>query len=221
MFFLCKNGVKVFKCSAIFGRILFRSLGGIMQDKMKKLLEQIGMGTNYLENASIEKIVVYDKTNLWEFIINNDKVLPVYIYDEMCNRLKNTFTSINDINIVINTKEDDLEYLDDYFDKLINILTNESVKYKAFIDRNLKIEGNRYIFDTYNKAEYSYMIEKKEYLNKWLNRYGFKGSIEFIINENTENNVLNEIEKEKIIDMPKVTPAKEVVNESKTEEKKY
>ena len=30
-----------------------------MQDKMRKLLEQIGMSNNYLENASIEKIVVY------------------------------------------------------------------------------------------------------------------------------------------------------------------
>ena len=66
-----------------------------MQDKMKKLLEQIGMSNNYLENASIEKIVVYDKTNLWEFIINNDKILPVYIYDELCNKLKHTFKSID------------------------------------------------------------------------------------------------------------------------------
>ena len=58
-----------------------------MQDKMKKLLDQIGMDNKYLEKSSIEKIVVYDKTNLWEFIINNDKVLPVYIYDELCNKL--------------------------------------------------------------------------------------------------------------------------------------
>ena len=51
-----------------------------MQDKMIKLLEQIGMDSKYFEKANIEKVVVYDKNNLWEFIINNDKVLPVYIY---------------------------------------------------------------------------------------------------------------------------------------------
>ena len=56
-----------------------------MQDKMERLLNQIGMNKDYLENASIDKIIVYDRNNLWEFIISNDKVLPVYIYDELCN----------------------------------------------------------------------------------------------------------------------------------------
>ena len=51
-----------------------------MQDKMERLLNQIGMNKDYLENASIDKIIVYEKNNLWEFIISNDKVLPVYIY---------------------------------------------------------------------------------------------------------------------------------------------
>ena len=137
-----------------------------MQDKMKKLLEQIGMSNNYLENASIEKIVVYDKTNLWEFIINNDKILPVYIYDELCNKLQSTFKSINNIIVTINCNNTSIEYLEDYFDKLINNLVNESVKYKTFEGRNLKLEDGKYTFVTYNKAEYSYMIEKKEYI--WI-----------------------------------------------------
>ena len=46
-----------------------------MQDKMERLLTQIGMSKDYFENASIDKIVVYDKNNLWEFIINNDKII--------------------------------------------------------------------------------------------------------------------------------------------------
>ena len=133
-----------------------------MQDKMKKLLEQIGMNNQYLENSSVEKIVVYDKTNLWEFIIKNDNVLPVYIYDELCNKLKSTFKSIDNIIVDIICDNPSNEYLNDYFDKLINNLVNESVKYKTFEGRNLNIENSKYTFDTYNKAEYSYMIEKKE-----------------------------------------------------------
>ena len=34
-----------------------------MQDKMEKLLNQIGMSKDYLENSSINKIIVYDKNN--------------------------------------------------------------------------------------------------------------------------------------------------------------
>ncbi len=116
-----------------------------MQDKMKKLLEQIGMSNQYLETASVEKIIVYDKTNLWEFIIKNDKILPVYIYDELCNKLKGTFKSINNIIVDINCDESLNEYLDDYFDKLINNLVIESVKYKTFEGRNLLLEDNKYI----------------------------------------------------------------------------
>ena len=192
-----------------------------MQDKMKKLLEQIGMKNDYLENANIDKIVVYDKTNLWEFIINNDKVLPVYIYNELNNKIKSTFNKINDISIIIKTSDDELDYLDDYFDKLIYNLADNSVKYKTFVGRKLKIENNKFIFDVYNKAEYSYMIEKIEYLNKMLNRYGFKNSIDIYLREDKEQDILNDIEKDKIVSMPKITTIKEVSNEVKSEEKRY
>ena len=192
-----------------------------MQDKMKKLLEQIGMKNDYLENANIDKIIVYDKTNLWEFIINNDKVLPVYIYNELNNKIKSTFSKINDISIIIKTSDDELDYLDDYFDKLIYNLADNSVKYKTFVGRKLKIENNKFIFDVYNKAEYSYMIEKIEYLNKMLNRYGFKNSIDIYLREDKEQDILNDIEKDKIVSMPKITTIKEVSNEVKSEEKRY
>ena len=192
-----------------------------MQDKMKKLLEQIGMKNDYLENANIDKIIVYDKTNLWEFIINNDKVLPVYIYNELNNKIKSTFSKINDISIIIKTSDDELDYLDDYFDKLIYNLADNSVKYKTFVGRKLKIENNKFIFDVYNKAEYSYMIEKIEYLNKMLNRYGFKNSIDIYLREDKEQDILNDIEKDKIVSMPKITSIKEVSNEVKSEEKRY
>ena len=194
-----------------------------MQDKMEKLLNQIGMSKDYLENSSINKIIVYDKNNLWEFIIDNDKVLPIYVYEELCNKIMNTFNSIKDIHIVINTNDDSNDYLNDYFDKLIDILSNESVKYKTFIDRKLSIKDGNYLFDVYNKAELSYMTEKKEYLNTMLNRYGFNGNIVFNLCSEVENDILNMIEKDKMVNVPTggFTPKKESVPEVKVEEKKY
>ena len=194
-----------------------------MQDKMEKLLNQIGMSKDYLENSSINKIIVYDKNNLWEFIIDNDKVLPIYIYEELCNRIMNTFNAIKDIHIIINTDDDSNNYIDDYFDKLIDILCNESVKYKTFIDRKLSIKDGNYLFDVYNKAELSYMTEKKEYLNTMLNRYGFNGNIIFNLCNDAENDILNMIENDKIVNIPtgSFAPKKESVPEVKVEEKKY
>ena len=66
---------------------------------MVRLLNQIGMNTDYLENASINKIVVYDNNKLWNFVINNDRILPVYIYNELINKIKVTFSSIDNIKI--------------------------------------------------------------------------------------------------------------------------
>ena len=199
------------------------SLGGIMQDKMERLLTQIGMSKDYFENASIDKIVVYDKNNLWEFIINNDKILPVYIYDELCNKIMNAFKNIKDISIVIKTSDTSNIYLDDYFDKLIDILSNESVKYKIFIDRKIKVDNDKYLFDVYNKAELTYMTEKKEYLNTMLNRYGFNGNLVFNLCSDIENSILNQIEQDKIVNIPSsgMTPKKDIVPEVKVEEKKY
>ena len=42
------------------------------------------------------------------------------------------------------------------------------------------------------------MTEKKEYLNEMLNRYGFNGNFVLNLCENKENDILNQIEKDKI-----------------------
>ncbi len=178
------------------------------------------MSDEFFEKASIEKIVVYDKNNLWEFIINNDKVLPVHIYNELLNKIKETFKTIEEIEVVIKTSSDDFTYLNDYFAKLIFSLGEDSVKYKAFNGRDLVQKDDKFIFEVFNKAEYSYMIEKKDYLEKMLNRYGFNIKIEIVLMEEKENAVLEEIEKDKIVEMPSVKE-KKVVNETKGEDKKY
>ena len=100
-----------------------------MQDKMVKLLNQIGMNTDYLENASINKIVVYDNNKLWNFVINNDRILPVYIYNELINKIKVTFSSIDNIKLSIVIDNDCNEYINDYVDNLINVFSNDSYKY--------------------------------------------------------------------------------------------
>ena len=57
-----------------------------MQSKLKKLLKEINLDEQLfssLENASIEKVVVYDKNKMLNFIINNDYVLSLNIYNQI------------------------------------------------------------------------------------------------------------------------------------------
>ncbi len=193
-----------------------------MQDKMKRLLDQIGMNTDYLEKATIKKIVVYDNNKLWNFIIENDKILPVYIYTELINKIKINFSTIEDIKLSVIVREDNDEYINDYIDNLINIFSNDSYKYRVFIGRNVNVIDNKYVFEVYNKAENSYLIEKLNYINNCLKDYGFNKNLELSLVEEKENELLKEIESEKVVEDPKVVISKkETASEVKTEEKKY
>ena len=193
-----------------------------MQDKMKRLLDQIGMNTDYLEKASIKKIVVYDNNKLWNFIIENDKILPVYIYTELINKIKINFSTVEDIKLSVIVREDNDEYINDYIDNLINIFSNDSYKYRVFIGRNVNVIDNKYVFEVYNKAENSYLIEKLNYINNCLKDYGFNKNLELSLVEEKENELLKEIENEKVVEDPKVVISKkETASEVKTEEKKY
>ena len=192
-----------------------------MQDKMVKLLNQIGMNTDYLENASINKIVVYDNNKLWNFVINNDRILPVYIYNELINKIKVTFSSIDNIKLSIVIDNDCDEYINDYVDNLINIFSNDSYKYRVFIGRNVKVSDDNFVFDVYNKAENAYLVEKINYINNCLKDYGFKKKFKLNLSLDAENELLKEIESEKIVDAPKKENKKDNINENKVEEKKY
>ena len=184
---------------------------------MVRLLNQIGMNTDYLENASINKIVVYDNNKLWNFVINNDRILPVYIYNELINKIKVTFSSIDNIKLSIVIDNDCDEYINDYVDNLINVFSNDSYKYRVFIGRNVKVSDDDFVFDVYNKAENAYLVEKINYINNCLKDYGFKKKFKLNLSLDAENELLKKIESEKIVDAPK----KENINENKVEEKKY
>ena len=188
---------------------------------MVKLLNQIGMNTDYLENASINKIVVYDNNKLWNFVINNDRILPVYIYNELINKIKVTFSSIDNIKLSIVIDNDCNEYINDYVDNLINVFSNDSYKYRVFIGRNVKVSDDDFIFDVYNKAENAYLVEKINYINNCLKDYGFKKKFKLNLSLDAENELLKKIESEKIVDAPKKENKKENINENKVEEKKY
>ena len=192
-----------------------------MQDKMKKLLDQIGMNSDYLENASINKIVVYDNNKLWNFVINTDKILPVYIYNEFINKIKATFNLIEEIKLTIKPNIVNDAYINDYIDNLINMFSQDSYKYRVFIGREIKVADDKYIFEVYNKAEQSYLTEKVNYINNCIKNYGFNKVFELFLVMEKERELLNQIESEKIVEAPKIKAKKENISDNKVEEKKY
>lgn len=186
---------------------------------MKKLLSQIGMSEEYFDGSSIEKIVVYDNNKLWHFIINTDKILPVYIYNELINKIKECFPSILDIKVSIIPSNINDDYINDYIDYLFNCFGKDSYKYRVFIGRSVTCGDSDYLFEVYNKAEQSYMIPKINFINDCLKDYGFDKKISINLVSDKENELLNEIEKDKIYVAPKKVDNS--ISEVKSDTKKF
>ena len=55
-----------------------------MQDRLKKLFEEIKLETSSLEyfnSSSIEKVILYDQNKIIEFLIKTDKIIPIDVYN--------------------------------------------------------------------------------------------------------------------------------------------
>ena len=74
--------------------------------------------------------------------------------------------AIDNIKLSIVIDNDCDEYINDYDDNLINVFSNDSYKYRVFIGRNVKVSDDDFVFDVYNKAENTYLVEKINYINK-------------------------------------------------------
>ena len=64
-----------------------------MSSKLEKLFKQINLEKyiEYFDNSELEKIIVYDKTKLWEFVIIVDNNIPSYVYTYLNNKLSESF----------------------------------------------------------------------------------------------------------------------------------
>ena len=148
-----------------------------MQDKMEKLLNQIGMSKDYLENSSINKIIVYDKNNLWEFIIDNDKVLPIYIYEELCNKIDELYREYSNDNIhETNMMEKAMTwygiqkdtFLDDSTSKLADLLINGTnmgiIEGRKLLNNKIMDKKVKKICEEYIKFQERYLEKLKEFV---------------------------------------------------------
>ena len=79
-----------------------------MQDKLTKLFKEIKLEEDnilsYFNNATIEKVIVYDDNKQIDFIINTEAVLPIDIYNNVQYKLLTYFNTNLLYNIPIKFK---------------------------------------------------------------------------------------------------------------------
>ena len=195
-----------------------------MQDKLQRLFNEIKVDDNllsYFDNASIEKIVIYDGNKLLDFIINTDYVLPIDVYNNILYKLISYFNSIDEIKLIINPKEIDENLIKEYYLNIMKNICLDRNKYNIFLDRDIDVNNNIITVKAFNKIECTNMISLKQELIDKMHNYGFNIDINIDLVIDGDKNLLNQIEAEKevTITAPNRTSTqtkKEDVSEKKT-----
>ena len=129
-----------------------------MQEKTTKLLNQIGINEDYLtyfESSYIKEIIIDKQSNKFHFIINTKNILPINVYDDLLNCLKETFS--HEINFTIDYDGTDYNNCFEYLNRLMTKYAEESVRYNVFVNREIKVIDNLVEYPIYNKIDELYL----------------------------------------------------------------
>ena len=185
-----------------------------MQEKLKKLFDEIKIDVSvlpYFENASIEKVILYDQNKIIEFLINTTSIIPIDVYNSLLEKLSNYFNTFEVIKLIIIPKESDYSKLKEYYSYIMNKVSQDRNKYQIFLERDIQIENNIITIKAYNKVECTNLIQLKNELIEMLMYFGFKIelNIDLVLEGDTE--LKDKIEHEKATSVV-LTPNSNVTN---------
>jgi len=176
-----------------------------VQDKLEKILRQIAINDDsydYFSNGILEKVIIKDNIKLWEMIIKLDKNLPLDIYLELENKLKETFNKIEVIKVRINSDSVDYNEISNYYNYLIDVISRNNVRYNTFKDREINLNNNILSIEIYNDVEKSNLNQVKEFMINRFSLYGYNlNDFDYLIKEDKENDLIRQIEKEKEVNV--------------------
>ena len=138
-----------------------------MENKTLEFLNTIGINEDYLDyfkDSYVEKVSINKQTNRFHFILNINNILPINVYEDLLESLKESFH--HEITLTINYNTNNYTNIEEYINKIINNYTKEELRYAVFKDRQIEINDQTILFPVYNKIEAINInsIKKERYL---------------------------------------------------------
>ena len=124
-----------------FGKII---LVVKMQDKLKTLLEQINFDNNlfvFFNDGKLNKIVGNKEKTKYNFYISLIETLPIDIYTNFIDALKNHFKNYK-VKVSFAVDKQNNELIKDYYQYLIKKNTEEFPLLETFLDNDINYENN-------------------------------------------------------------------------------
>ena len=194
-----------------------------MQDKLKKLFSEIGIDDeilSFFEDASIEKVVIYDKNKLLDFVVNTKYLIPIDVYNNVLYKLVTYFSEIESVKLIINPKEVDNSKISEYYYDIIKNISLDRSKYNIFIDREIQVSDNVIKIDTFNKVECTNMISLRQEIIDRMKCYGFDVSVDINLVLDGDNELKEKIEHEKEVSVSTQSNVLSNVKKEDSSEKK-
>ena len=194
-----------------------------MQDKLKKLFSEIGIDDeilSFFEDASIEKVVIYDKNKLLDFVVNTKYLIPIDVYNNVLYKLVTYFSEIESVKLIVNPKEVDNSKISEYYYDIIKNISLDRSKYNIFIDREIQVSDNVIKIDTFNKVECTNMISLRQEIIDRMKCYGFDVSVDINLVLDGDNELKEKIEHEKEVSVSTQSNVLSNVKKEDSSEKK-
>ena len=177
-------------------------------DKLSLLITQLNIDNTYFENGKLDKIICNKNKDKYLFCLSLNNILPINIYQNFIHNLKKHFNQVNVSAKIIanNYTEKDLK---EYYNHFLENYSKQAPLLKMFININISLDDDNLIVNLTNKAEEMKFKSIKDNLKEDLNKAGFNINIITKIDELKAQELREEIEKEKIKIVPKITEKKE------------
>ena len=181
-----------------------------MEDKLNLLLTQINLeNKEYFKGGKLTKIICNKTKDKYIFCLNLNNVLPLEIYQNLNQKIKERFKMAKSTKVQITTDKFDIETLTKYYKHYLENYSKEAPLLKMFLDLKLKLDDENLLIELTNKAEEMKFKSIQNPLEKELQMAGFNIKIITKINEEKAEALREEIEKEKTKIIPQNTEKKE------------
>lgn len=183
-----------------------------MEKNLEKLLKQINLNEDnykYFENGSLDRIIGNKNKNNYHFLISLKETLPLDMYNELQKRVGNLYPNIKS-SVVLNVENENNELIAIYYRNFIDKYSVSSPLLSMFKDNEINYNNHILTVLLNNKAEEMKLNSIVDSMIKDFLKAGYKLEIKIEINK--VSNVLEEINSDLNIEIPK-----EILNKEKEE----
>ncbi len=192
-----------------------------MKNEIKLILEKLNIDPkffNEVEDATIEKVVVYDSIGKIKLILKNTSNISLELYKILKSSLE-TFFGGKEVYLYLKVTEQNNDYFKDYFNEAVNIIKKSNPIIEIFTDRLINRDDQYYV-EVINRAEERQVSVFLDDLNKIMSMFGYGVNIVISLNEEKRNDVVNDIKNNLEIDPATLIVPKEEVKPKPKYEKK-